>query len=65
MFSGVHVFQVDMCYESICVKGGHALLERMSCGRSCIGGVHVFRMAYLVMRYVLLIEISYWMTCFA
>ena len=45
--------------------GGHALLEQMSCGRSCVGGVHVFRMAYLVMRYVLLEEISYWMTCFA
>ena len=35
-FSGVHVFQVDMCYESIHVKGGHALLEQMSCGRSCV-----------------------------
>ena len=64
-FSGVHVFQVDMCYESIRVKRGHALLEQMSCGRSCVGGVHVFRMAYLVMHYVLLVEISYWMTCFA
>ena len=24
-FSGVHVFQDDMSYESICLKGGHAL----------------------------------------
>ena len=64
-FSGVHVFQVDMYYESICIKGSHALLEQMSCGRSYVGGVHVFRMAYLVMRYVLLIDISYWMTCSA
>ena len=63
-FSGVYVFQVDMCYESIHVKGSHALLEQMSCGRSCVG-VYVFRMAYLVMCYVLLVEISNWMTCFA
>ena len=41
-FSGVHDFQVNMCYESIRVKGGHALLEQMSCWRSCVGGVHVF-----------------------
>ena len=54
-----------MCYESIRVKGGHALLEQMSCGRSCVDGVHVFRMAYLIMCYILLVEISYWMTCFA
>ena len=33
-FSGVHVFQDDMSYESICLKAGHALLEKMSCGRS-------------------------------
>ena len=51
-FSGIHVFQVDMCYDSIRVKGGHALLEKMSCERSCVGGVHVFRMAYLVTCYV-------------
>ena len=62
-FSGVHVFQVDMCYESIRVKGDHALLEQMSCGWSCVSGVHVFKMAYLVMRYVLLVEIAYWMFC--
>ena len=24
-FSGVHIFQDDMSYESICLKGGHAL----------------------------------------
>ena len=24
-FSGVHVFQVEMCYESICLEEGHAL----------------------------------------
>ena len=64
-FSGVHVFQFDICYKSIRVKEGHALLEQMSCRRSCVGGVHVFRMAYLVISYVLLVEISYWMTCFA
>ena len=34
-----------MSYESICLKGGHALLEEMPYGRSCIGGVYVFRMA--------------------
>ena len=61
-FSGVHVFQDDMCYVSIHVKGGRALLEQMSCGRPCVGGVHVFRMAYLAMHYVLLKEISYWIT---
>ena len=33
--SGVHVFQVDMCYESIRVKGGHALLEQMSWEGMC------------------------------
>ena len=54
-----------MFYESIRAKGGHAMLEEISCGRSCVGGIHVFRMAYLVMSYVLLVEISYWMTCLA
>ena len=43
---GVHVFQDDMSYESI-----------------CLGGVDVFRMAYLAVCYVLLEDISYWMTC--
>ena len=44
---GVHVFQDDMSYESI-----------------CLGGVHVFRMAYLTICSVLLEDISYWMTHF-
>ena len=34
----------------------------MSCGRSCAGGVHVFRMAYVTICCVLLENISYWMT---
>ena len=29
------------------IEGGHALLQEMSNGRLCIGGVHVVRMAYL------------------
>ena len=32
----------------------------MSHGRSCIGGVHVFRMAYLTIYCVLLEDMSYW-----
>ena len=51
---GEYVFQDDIPCESICLKGGHALLEEMPCGRSYIGGVHVFRMAYLVTCCVLL-----------
>ena len=35
----------------------------MSYGRSCIGRVHVFRMAYLIMCYVLLKDMSYWRSC--
>ena len=46
MFSGVQVFQDDMSYESVCLKGGHILLEKISYGRSCIGGVHSFRMTF-------------------
>ena len=63
-FSGVHVFQDDMSYETICLMGGHALLKEMSYGRSCVGGIHVFRMAYLTIWCVLLEDISYWMTSF-
>ena len=36
------------------LKGGNALLEETSYGRSCIGGLHVFRMAYLTICCVLL-----------
>ena len=36
----------------------------MSCAKSCVGGVHVFMMAYLAICSVLLEDISYWMTCF-
>ena len=32
-------------------------------GRSCIGGVHVFRMAYLTICYVLLKDMPYWRSC--
>ena len=32
----------------------------MSHGRSCIGEVHVFRMAYLTICCVLLEDMSYW-----
>ena len=32
----------------------------MSCGSSCVGGVHVFMMAYLAICFVLLEDISYW-----
>ena len=53
-----------MSYESICLKGGHALLKEMSYGWSCVDGVHAFRMAYLTVCWVLLEDISYWMTCF-
>ena len=53
-----------MSYESICLKGGYALLKEMSYGRSCVAGVHVFRMAYLTICCVLLKDISYWRSCF-
>ena len=45
-----------------CLKGGHALQEEMSCVRSCVGGVLVFMMAYLAICFILLVDISYWMT---
>ena len=61
---GVHVFQDDMSYESICLTGDYALVEIMSCGRSCVGGIHVFMMAYLAICSVLLEDITYWMTNF-
>ena len=37
----------------------------MSCGRSCVGGVHVFRMAYIVICCVLLEDIYYRRVCLA
>ena len=46
-----------MYYDSICLEGGHALLQEMSYGMSCIGGVHVFRMAYLIICCVLLKDV--------
>ena len=33
-YSRVLVFQDDMSYESICLEGGHGLLEEISCGSS-------------------------------
>ena len=49
---GGHVFLeyvslMMTCLMRACLNGGHALLREMSYGRSCAGGVHVFRMAYL------------------
>ena len=38
---GVHVFQDNMCYESICRKGGNVLCEVMCWWSAC------FMMAYL------------------
>ena len=35
----------------------------MSYGRSCIGGVHVYRMEYLTICCVLLKGMSYWRSC--
>ena len=52
------------CVMIICVEGGHALLLEMSYGRSYIGGVHVFRTAYLTICCVLLKDMSYWRSCF-
>ena len=46
-FSGLHVFQGDIYYDSICLEGGHALLLVISYGISSIGGMHIFRLAYL------------------
>ena len=46
--SGLHVSQDDMHYDSICLEGGHALLQEMSYGRSCIGGVYVFYLGYVL-----------------
>ena len=36
----------------------------MFCVRSCVGGVHVFIMAYLAICSVLLEDNSFWMTYF-
>ena len=62
---GEHVFLDDNLYKSICIKGGHALLEKLSYGRLCVGGVHVFEMAYLTMCCVFPEDMSYWRTCFS
>ena len=56
---GVHIFQDDMSYGSICLKGGHALLEEIYYRRSCIGRVPVFRMAFLTGLCILLENLSY------
>ena len=40
-------FRITCLMRAICLKGDHVLLEEMSYGNSCIGGVHVFKMAYL------------------
>ena len=36
----------------------------MPYAKSCVGGVHVFMMAYLAICFALLEDISYQMTCF-
>ena len=53
-----------MYYDSICLEGSHSLLQEMSYRRSCIGGVHVVRMAYLTICCVLVKDMSYWRSCF-
>ena len=58
----VHVFQDNMFFESICCKGGHALWKEMSCARSCVRGVDVFMMGYLVICFVSLEDIPNCMT---
>ena len=62
---GEHFFLEYMSYESICLNGGRALSEEMSYGRSCTGGVHAFRMAYIMICCVLLEDMSYWRACFS
>ena len=53
-----------MCYDSICVEGGHV------CCRKCLMGGHVLvecmSSGWHILQYVfvLLEEISYWRACF-
>ena len=53
-----------------CFMRAYVLRERScfvgenACGRSCVGVVDVFMMAYLAICTVLLKDISYWITCF-
>ena len=44
--------------------GVHVFQDDMSYECICLGGVHVFRLAYLAICTVLPDGISYWMTCF-
>ena len=52
-FSGGNIFQVNMSYRSF------VLWEVMLCRRTCHASVHVFIMAYVTVRSVLLEEMSY------
>ena len=66
---GGHDFLDHMPFRMTCVIIAYVLREVILCcrkclGRSCIGGVHVFRMAYLTIYCVLLKDMSFWRSCF-
>ena len=47
-----------MSLRDICLKGGHALLEELSCSRSCASVVLVFMMALFAICLVFQKDIS-------
>ena len=65
---GEHVFLDYMSFRITCLIGAHVLREVMFCRRkflemSCVGGVYIFKMAYLTMCCVSLKDMSSWKTC--
>ena len=68
-FSGVHVFQDDLSYESICLMRAYVLRVIMLCRRKYLMGGHVFVSACLqdgisCNMMWLMEDMSYWMTRF-
>ena len=67
---GGHYFLDYISFRLTCIMIAYVLREVMLCcrkmsyGRSCIGGVHVFRMSYLTICCVLLKDMPYWGSCF-
>ena len=68
-FYGVHAFQDDMYYGSICLKGGHVFIgghvlwEDNSCMSACLQGAISVRMMCLTGIHVLWEDRSYLRVC--
>ena len=61
---GGHDFLDHILFRMTCVMIAYELREVMLGCRSCIGGVHVFRMAFLTTCCDLLKDMSFWRSCF-